>query len=127
MSKIGPSNDYLAFPLSPHQFSRERHIYGLEDLREQLFSNFGIIQLEFVTSQWHIPDYITMPRPTTRLSGSRPSLTNIDPQLRRGAGGMVAHLESLFEGIVDSMSRNEEMHIDLASASSRQRNPGDVR
>lgn len=54
-------------------------------------------------------------------------LMNIDPALRHGVGAMVLRLESIFESIVDSLLRNEEMYINLVSTPRSRRGRGDVR
>jgi hypothetical protein len=54
-------------------------------------------------------------------------LMNIDPALRHGVGAMVLRLESIFESIVDSLLRNEEMRIDIMSSPRSHRGRGDVR
>lgn len=55
------------------------------------------------------------------------SNSNLDPALRDTPGTVVSRLESIFESIVDSLSRNEDMHINIVAGSKRQRNPGDIR
>ena len=60
---------------------------------------------------------------------SRVGLGNslIDPALRETPGSVVARLESIFESLIDSLSRHEDMHIDIVAGAKRQRNSGDIR